>query len=126
MRDLEKYIKSLIEKNELWRFYKTKEWIALRDKILEENHNECAICKSHGIIKRYDIDDKGTKHLIKTVHHVQHVRKHPALALSRHYYFEGKKKDNLIVVCKACHNNLHPEKRHRDSNKERFTNEERW
>lgn len=126
MRDLEKYIKSLIEKNELWRFYKTKEWIALRDKILEENHNECAICKSHGIIKRYDIDDKGTKHLIKTVHHVQHVRKHPALALSRHYYFEGKKKDNLIVVCKACHNNLHPEKRYRDNNKERFTNEERW
>lgn len=126
MKDVERYINNLIQKNELWRFYKSKEWIELRDKILEENHNECSVCKSHGIIKRYDIDSKGVKHLIKTVHHVQYVRSHPELALSKYYYYEGEKKENLIVVCKACHNQLHPEKRFKNRSKEKFTNEERW
>lgn len=126
MKDLEGYITNLIEKDELWRFYKTKEWTTLRDQILEENHNECAVCKERGIIKRYDIDEKGNKHLIKTVHHVQFVRSHPKLALSRYYYHKGEKKENLIVVCKACHNSLHPEKSRRGTNTDRFVNEERW
>lgn len=126
MKDVEKYINNLILKNELWRFYKTREWIELRDKVLEENHNECAVCKSYGVIKRYDVDEKGVKHLIKTVHHVQYVRKHPALALSRYYYYKGEKKENLIVVCKACHNRLHPEKRFKSNGKKKFVNEERW
>lgn len=126
MKDLESYITNLIEKDELWRFYKSKEWITLRDQVLKENHNECSICKKRGIIKRYDIDDKGNKHLIRTVHHVQFVRNHPELALSRYYFYKGEKKENLIVVCKACHNSLHPEKRKQSKNTDKFVNEERW
>ena len=127
MKDIEKYINKLIAKDELWRFYKTREWITLRDQILAENHNECAVCKQKGIIKRYDTDEKGNKHLIKTVHHVQFVRNHPELALSRYYYYKGEKKENLIVVCKSCHNQLHPEKRKNfRKNDDNFMNEERW
>lgn len=124
MKDLISYINNLIEKDELWRFYKQKEWKQLRDSVLSEQHNECEVCRRKGIIKRYDLDGDGRKRLIKTVHHVQHVRKHPELALSKYYYSNGKREKNLIVVCKACHNDLHPEKHKK--NKPGYTNEERW
>lgn len=118
-----------ILKDELWRFYKSREWRTLKDKILKENHYECAECKKRGVITRYDVDDEGNKRLLSTVHHVQFVRKHPALALSRTYTYAGKTYQNLIPVCKACHNKLHPEKwkngyKHNDV--EHFVNEERW
>lgn len=118
----EKIIRELIDKDELWRFYKSKEWIALKTKVLKENHYECAECRKHGVITRYD-DGR----LLSTVHHVCHVRDHPELALSEWYkdYSTGKLERNLIPVCKACHNKLHPEKIKRSS-QEKFMNEERW
>lgn len=127
--NLKEYIENLIANDELWRFYKTKEWIQLRDSILEKYNNECQICRANGVIKRYDVESDGTKRLIKTVHHVQFVRKHPELALSEFYYYQGEKKRNLIPVCKSCHNKLHPEKQKRKSQngkEEKFVNEERW
>ncbi len=122
---LKKWIEELISKNELWRFYKSKVWIELKNEILKENHYECAICKKQGKIIRYDIDKHGNKKLISTVHHNQFVRNHPELALSRTYWFKGKEYINLIPVCKACHNKLHPEKI-KKVNSQRFVNEERW
>lgn len=118
----EKIIRELINKDELWRFYKSKEWIALKTKVLKENHYECAECRKHGVITRYD-DGR----LLSTVHHVCHVRDHPELALSEWYkdYSTGNLERNLIPVCKACHNKLHPEKIKRSS-QEKFMNEERW
>lgn len=126
MKDLKKYIEDLISRDELWRFYKSREWITLRDKVLEENHNECAVCKERGIVTRYDTDKNGRRRLIKTVHHVRHVRDYPELALSRYYMDGDNQRDNLIPVCKKCHNMLHPEKHKRSSGKPRFQNEERW
>lgn len=125
---LAEYINELIEQNALWKFYKSKEWIELKTKILIENHYECAECKKHGKITRYDIDKNGNKKLISTVHHVQFVRNHPELAMSRTYTYEGKDYPNLIPVCKACHNKLHPEKRIRAKAymPKHFENEERW
>lgn len=121
------WIQELIDKDELWRFYKHPEWIKLKKKILKENHYECAECRSQGIITRYDIDSEGGKKLISTVHHVCHVRDHPELALSRTYkdYETGETLTNLLPVCKACHNKLHPEK-HKNKSKDKFSNEERW
>jgi len=118
----EEWIRSLIQKDELWRFYKSKEWIALKTKVLKENHYECAECRKHGVITRYD-DGR----LLSTVHHVCHVRDHPELALSEWYkdYSTGKLERNLIPVCKACHNKLHPEKIKR-VNQDKFVNDERW
>lgn len=127
--ELKKWIEELIDNGELWRFYKSKEWRTLKEQILKENHYECAECKRHGIITRYDVDEEGNKRLLSTVHHVQFVRKHPALALSRTYTYEGKTYQNLIPVCKACHNKLHPEKRRyrqQTKNDDHFMNEERW
>jgi 5-methylcytosine-specific restriction endonuclease McrA len=124
--ELKKWIENLIKKNELWRFYKSKEWIVLKEQILKENHYECAICRQQGIITRYDIDEDGNKRLLSTVHHVQYVRRHPALALSRTYTYQGKEYKNLIAVCKSCHNKLHPEKRRGANSGEHFVNEERW
>lgn len=123
MHNLKEYIEHLIEIDELWRFYKSKEWISLKNKILYKNHYECLECKKNGIITRYDISPDGSKHLISTVHHVQFVRMHPELALSEYYYYKGEKKLNLIPVCKACHNKLHPEKHKKKTG---FHNVERW
>ena len=122
MLSTEAWIRELIQKNELWRFYKSKEWIRLKNQILKENHYECAECRKHGVITRYD-DGR----LLSTVHHVCHVRDHPELALSRYYkdYETGRMELNLIPVCKACHNKLHPEKI-KKSDQNRFMNEERW
>lgn len=126
--EVTRYIAGLIEKGELWRFYKSKDWIELKTKILDEDHHECYVCKQNGIITRYDTDKDGNKVLLSTVHHVQFVRKHPALALSRTYEHDGKTYRNLIPVCKACHNKLHPEKNKRTHiyTSEKFTNEEKW
>ena len=74
------------------------------------DHNECQICKAKG---RYS---KAT-----TVHHVKHLREHPELALT---IFDGKNRQ-LISVCDACHNRLHPEKWVKHEHKEPLT-EERW
>ena len=40
MKDVKAFIEKLIRDNELWRFYKTKEWITLRERILKENNYE--------------------------------------------------------------------------------------
>lgn len=112
--ELEKWIKELIRENKLNRFYMSKEFLKLKKEVLEEQHYECQICKEAGKITKAD-----------TVHHVQFVRKHPRLALSKYYTYKGKQYRNLIAVCKACHNKLHPEKC-KTKKKEKFTNEERW
>lgn len=128
MRCDEQWIRELIRTGELWKFYKTKEWRSLKASILKEHHYECAECRRHGVITRYDVSEDGQKKLISTVHHVCHVRDHPELALSRWYkdYETGEMKENLIPVCKSCHNKLHPEKQKMKKNPQGFMNEERW
>ena len=100
----------------------------LKTSVLAAGHYECKICRQQGKITRYDIDEQGRKHLLSTVHHVNHVRSHPELAMSRTYRdpTTNEVKDNLIPVCKACHNKLHPEKRKNNSKKNCYTNVERW
>lgn len=126
---IEQWIKELIEKDELWKFYKSRQWIRLKESVLKAAHYECQECRAQGKITRYDIDSEGNKRLLSTVHHVMHVRDHPELALSRTYkdMETGEVKQNLIPVCKACHNKLHPEKRRqRQRHTDSFTNVERW
>lgn len=127
--ELKTYINNLIEDDCLWKFYKRKEWIKLKNQILKENHYECAICKKQGKIKRYDIDKNGNKRLLSTVHHVQYVRTHPELALSRTYTYNGKTYVNLIPVCKACHNRIHKRFNKTTAKAKKpkgFSNEEQW
>lgn len=124
----EQWIRELIGRGELWKFYKSKDWKKLKAQVLRDHHYECSECRKLGKITRYDISEDGTKRKLSTVHHVCHVRDHPELAMSRWYkdYETGEMRENLIPVCKACHNKLHPEKQKRQARTEGFTNEERW
>lgn len=98
-QELIAWIHDLIDRDELWKFYKSKEFRRLKEDVLKEQHNECQICKQSGIITRAD-----------TVHHVQYVRNHPELALSKTFRRNGNEQRNLIAVCKSCHNKIHTEK----------------
>lgn len=110
--ELVKWIKELIRENKLYKFYKSKEWIRLRTEVLRENHNECIKCKEKGIIS-----------IATEVHHVQWVKKHPELALSKTYFYRGKECKNLLPLCHACHDLEH--ERFGNEKKQQF-NEERW
>jgi 5-methylcytosine-specific restriction endonuclease McrA len=81
--------------------------------VLEEFKNECQHCKARGYYKRAN-----------TVHHVQYVRKHPRLALSKTYIFQGKEYRNLIPLCHACHEKAHGYRQ--KEKEEKPLTEERW
>ncbi len=72
------------------RFYKSPEWAAKRREVLERDRHECQRCKEQGGYSRGN-----------TVHHLKHLDARPDLALAD---------DNLLTVCEACHNVLHPER----------------
>ena len=82
------------------RFYKTYEWIQMRDRILARDHYACVECRKGGRYTRAD-----------TVHHIRHLRDAPELALTP---------ENLESVCRDCHARIH------DARKREFVNRERW
>ena len=109
-----KEIKQLIETNQLYKFYKSKEFVALKTEVLEEFHYECVRCKSQNKITK-----------AQTVHHVQYVKKHPELALSKYYTdTNGTRKRNLIPLCNDCHNAVHH--RFGYTEKKKPLTKERW
>lgn len=113
---LSEYIRQLIQDDNIIAFYQSDDWKELRQDVLDECHNECQMCLEDGRYTRADC-----------VHHVNHVRVRPDLALSRTYRDrEGKEQRQLIPLCDACHNVMHPEKAFKNQEKERFLNEERW
>ena len=91
-------------------FYKSTAWKKKRAEVLELDHHECQICKSHGRYTR-----------ATTVHHVKHLKDRTDLALS---IWDGNQRQ-LISVCNECHNKLHPEKQLKIKRKEPIT-PERW
>lgn len=112
------WIRGLVRTGEIYKFYKTTEWLELRDEILRDGHYECARCLERG---RY------TRAVM--VHHVNEVRKRPDMALSRTYIDnEGREQKNLVPLCFNCHEKEHDRfdvfRTERD--KDQFTNEERW
>ena len=60
----------LIRDNKLMKFYKSKEWRALRLKALQRDNHECQMCKSKGKYKAAE-----------NVHHLKEVKTHPNLAM---------------------------------------------
>lgn len=71
-------------------FYNSKKWKAKRKYILHRDGYLCQECKKYG---------RNTE--AKVVHHIKELDDHPELKL---------KNNNLVSVCKACHNKIHPEK----------------
>lgn len=107
-----RWISKLIEEDRLEEFYNSKYWRKLRREVLEEFKQECQDCKAKGFYKKAD-----------TVHHVQFVRKHPRLALSKTYIFQGKEYINLVPLCHNCHEARHG---YRQKEKKEPLTEERW
>ena len=84
-------------------FYHTTAWKHKRKMILKRDHNACVRCRGLG---------KYTKAV--TVHHIKHLKDVPELALTD---------ENLMSLCKDCHDVMHPEKCKR---KFGYQNVERW
>ncbi|KJF26066.1 HNH endonuclease [Clostridium aceticum] len=105
-------MQNLINTNNLHAFYTSSYWLNLREEILKDHKYECQKCKERGFYK------KATH-----VHHVQYVKKHPRLALSKTYIFQGKEYKNLIPLCHNCHEEEHD---HRQRKKKKLLTEERW
>jgi 5-methylcytosine-specific restriction endonuclease McrA len=105
----------LLSKGQVWKFYKTDDWMTLRAEVLRDHHFECAECLKVGRYTRADC-----------VHHVNEVRHRPDLALSRYYIDrEGQQQANLVPLCNQCHNMVH-DKLGDWRNRYKYTNEERW
>ena len=94
-------LKQLIASNNLHEFYVSAIWRRLRAEVLREQHNECYWHRKRGVYVRAN-----------HVHHVNHLREHPELALSKWYLDkDGIPQRNLIAVCKECHETIcHPER----------------
>ena len=90
------------------KFYKSTIWRHKRKTILKRDNFECQRCK-----------EKGMFALAEVVHHIKHLREYPELALDD---------ENLLSVCGACHNILHPEKNFKANqvNKKEPITPERW
>jgi 5-methylcytosine-specific restriction endonuclease McrA len=101
-----------MSEDNLKEFYNSRYWRKIRREVLEEYKYECQDCKVEGYYTKAD-----------TVHHEQYVRRHPRLALSETYIFQGKEYKNLIPL---CHN--HHEIRHgyRQNKIKQPLTEERW
>lgn len=110
------WITQLIADDKLYKFYKSKEWTTLRQKVLQDNHYECKHCRQHGRITK-----------AQTVHHVHHVKEFPHYALTQYIIDDqGNRIDNLIPLCNACHNKEHPEKAFKLRTRKKQITDERW
>lgn len=112
-QEVGRWVRKLIDNNRVHEFYVSPEWRKLRKDVLKEYKSECQVCKSKGFYSKAD-----------HVHHVQYLRNHPELALSRKYIHDGEEQINLLPVCKNCHETVcHPE---RLVHKKEPITEERW
>lgn len=69
-------------------FYWSRGWFYKREAIKERDNHECKVCKSQGRVTLTNL----------IVHHIKPLEFHPDLKLED---------DNLITVCKSCHNRIH-------------------
>ena len=102
-----KKLLTAINQGNVSKFYKSWAWTKKRKQLLERDNYECQVCK-----------EKGRFSLANTVHHIKHLTDRPDLGLTD---------DNLLSVCSACHNLLHPERMLTVKRREvQVINEERW
>lgn len=108
-----KWVEQFINQNEIHKFYASKEWRKLRREVLRESKYECQVCKQKGFYTKAN-----------HVHHNKTVREFPMFALSKTYEFQGMTYQNLVAVCKECHETVcHPDRFKHDKKQ---LNEERW
>ena len=64
------YVKDCIKAKDMHRFYIWSEWLKVRKRVLDLDKDECQDCKAKGIYTK-----------ATTVHHINHVKNRPDLAL---------------------------------------------
>lgn len=81
-------------------FYSTAAWRAARKRALDRDMGECQLCAKEG---RYEMDYVGRLLPVRAtmVHHIMPLKVAPEKALEL---------DNLISLCDACHERMHPER----------------
>lgn len=82
-------------------FYDWPEWDQRRTQVLELDRGECVLCRERRHRYRPAV----------LVHHVKHLRDRPDLALSVVDPETGERQ--LVSLCRACHEDEHPERRWR-------------
>lgn len=91
------------------KFYKSKEWLALRLKVKAKHNNECHHCKLEGKVGKAEY-----------VHHIKHLKEYPELGLDE---------KNLVPLCFYHHELEHPERfqfNEPDNSKRPKNFKERW
>lgn len=119
--ELVKWINKLIAEDKMYKFYKNKLWIDLKNEVLKEQHYECQDCKINGKIIN------GNKQFIvpaDTVHHEKFVKDFPQYALSKCIIINGIKTRQLTCLCNECHNKRH--ERFGYITQKEILNEEKW
>jgi 5-methylcytosine-specific restriction endonuclease McrA len=81
------------------KFYESNMWHSTRRAVLKMDKYACQLCK-----EKYHRSRKAT-----TVHHVNHFKDRPDLALEPWYVDRatGERKRNLISLCHECHDEVH-------------------
>lgn len=102
-------------------FYNSSAWKLKRMQILERDHYECQDCRKRlkdavaaGVALR---GEERKIRRAEEVHHIQELKEHPEL---------GLEDDNLISLCKSCHNVRHGRTPKRCPRKKKSVSEERW
>ena len=115
MTEKERRYASWCAEHDPHRFYKWSRWRAVREDVLRADRYECQTCKVK--YKRYRPAD--------TVHHVNHLKDRPDLALEMYYTDPAthRKRRNLVSLCHECHEEAHGYRKKKD-----FVplTEERW
>lgn len=97
------------------RFYIWSRWLTVRAQVLKKDRYECQTCRHK--YRRYRRAD--------TVHHVNHLKDRPDLALELWYTdpVTHEQRRNLISLCHDCHEEAHG---YRKRKTEKPLTEERW
>lgn len=106
-------LRALIAAGTASRFYDWPEWARARSAALRMDCWECQACKA---VRRY--------RKAELVHHVKHLTERPDLALSVFDPATGERQ--LVSLCRACHEEQHPERMRKPAPRPAPITEERW
>ena len=100
------------------KFYKSLAWRRKRSEVLARNHWECRDCKAKSPARYARAD---------TVHHDRFLDKRPDLCLSDTWTDgRGVEREQLIPLCRDCHEARHGRTEGAAARREAFTNAELW
>lgn len=106
-------VRALVDSGDEHLFYCSSSWQRARAKALRRDHNECRLCAARGRVEAATM-----------VHHVKHLKDRPDLALALDDPETGEAQ--LISLCKACHEEQHPERMRTMAKPAEPVTAERW